>query len=85
MNCTKCGHRIEPFTEREIAVIHGIIMGMSDREICQLRGMPKDAAKHSAGSVYSKIGARNRIEAAKWLRCELFRIGLREIGLLSAK
>jgi DNA-binding NarL/FixJ family response regulator len=53
----------EALTKRELEVLRHIAFGLSDKEVAyRLHVSPTTVHKY-AGSLYAKLGARNRVEA----------------------
>ncbi len=54
----------EPLTTRELDILHLIAEGLSDREIAQKLTLSPETVKWYNKQIYSKLGVRNRTEAA---------------------
>jgi predicted ATPase/DNA-binding CsgD family transcriptional regulator len=54
----------EPLTTRELDILHLIAEGLSDREIAQKLTLSLETVKWYNKQIYSKLGVRNRTEAA---------------------
>jgi predicted ATPase/DNA-binding CsgD family transcriptional regulator len=55
---------VEPLTTRELEILHLIAEGLSDREIAQKLTLALETVKWYNKQIYSKLGVRNRTEAA---------------------
>lgn len=60
-------HRfVEPLSDRELEVVAYMADGLRNAEIADLLGVSSETVKTYASRAYSKIGARNRAQAAAW-------------------
>lgn len=73
---------IEPLTVYEIRVIDQLAKGYRDRRIAEELGYSADFARHLLHNAFEKTGCFSRIELALNWHCELFQIGLRELGII---
>jgi DNA-binding NarL/FixJ family response regulator len=56
----------QPLTERELDVVRLIARGRTNTEIAQELFVSLSTVKTHLGNIYTKIGARNRVEVAAW-------------------
>jgi DNA-binding NarL/FixJ family response regulator len=68
------GPRAVQLSARERAVLRQVASGLSNREVAASLNLSRHTVKQHAGSVYRKLGVRNRAEAASRVR---------ELGLLA--
>ncbi|CAG0944186.1 serine/threonine-protein kinase PknK [Anaerolineae bacterium] len=66
--------RVEPLSERELEVLRLLATGMSNQEIAQRLVITVGTTKSHVHHIYSKLGAKDRLEAV---------IRAKELGLLS--
>ncbi len=60
-------HRfVEPLSDRELEVVAYMADGLRNAEIAELLGVSSETVKTYASRAYTKIGARNRAQAAAW-------------------
>lgn len=55
--------RFLPLTQKEIQILRLMAEGFSDSEIAELTGVTHNTIKTRAKVIYSKLGARNRVNA----------------------
>ncbi len=59
-------------TNREQEVLHHLIAGKARKEIASVMKLSEDTVRSYLRTLYAKLGARSRVEAAMlWLRMEL--------------
>jgi DNA-binding CsgD family transcriptional regulator len=85
--CPNCGVSVvlevtRPVTHAEVTAIREIANAFTDPEIAQKLGISQPATKARLARVFEKLGVRSRVQLAVYWECELFQIGLRELGLI---
>jgi DNA-binding NarL/FixJ family response regulator len=53
-------------TDRQLQVLYLIAQGCTNAEIAEALGLSESSVKTHTGTVYAKIGARNRAQATRW-------------------
>lgn len=56
---------VEPLTEREIQVLQLLAQGLANKQIGAALGISEHTVKFHVSSIYTKLGATNRTEAAR--------------------
>ena len=74
--------RIDPLTPRETECAILIADGLKDRDIADAMHVQVDTVKKFVHDVMVKTGTFNRVQLAVDWNCELFQIGMRELGIL---
>lgn len=82
IKCQACGQPWNPLTAQELRVVEILVCGRSNREIAADLGVTVRCIKSYILRLFRKTGTKNRIELARAWSCELFQIGLHELGLL---
>ena len=74
-----------PFTVKELRIASLLSRGLSAAEIAAEIGTTKQTVKNRLRAIYAKlhmVAPNARVKFAIYWNCELFQIGLREVGLL---
>lgn len=71
------------FTDKQRDVIRLILSGYSNQDVATKLGCSEGAVKLRIERINATLGIKSfRREAPKYMDCELFQIGLRELGIL---
>ena len=65
---TATGRDYKPLTERQIAVLQRLALGMSNRQIACELGVTEGSVKNHVWQILSKLGAENRVQAINLAR-----------------
>lgn len=85
MICPECGARIAKLSLSEAVVLEEIARNdgsLSYPKMAKALSMTLPSVKGAIHRAYKKIGVRTRFEVVRYWRCELFQVGLKELGIL---
>ena len=60
----RANNLLKNFTEREIDVLHLLLLGLNNKEISEKLFISNHTTKVHVASIYKKLGVSNRVQAA---------------------
>lgn len=86
-NCPMCGHRLRaPLSPTQVQIAALVAEGAHLRDITEARRSSMSTVKNQLQEIYRKLGIDPRdksgmVKLAVYMNCELFQIGLKELGV----